>query len=311
MNLLITPALTLTSEQKTALSAHHTLYTISDERLPLCEQTLSFLPEDIDGIVCNLFFQHNDLSSLPNLKFIQLTSAGLDRVPLDEIRRRGIALYNAGATYAVPMAEWAVAKILEIAKSSAFFRENQQRRAWVKHRGIRELSGMTAAIVGFGHVGKQTAARLRAFGVRITAVDIVKGDDSLYDRYYDIAELDTALGTADIVVLTLPLTDKTRGLFDASRFDAVKQDAIFVNIARGGLVDETALLTALNSGKLYGAALDVFVSEPLCEDSPLWDCDRALITPHNSFVGNGNTRRLTALVLQNLADFTSKETGSL
>lgn len=305
MNLLITPALPLTEQQKAALSLHHTLFFLSDERLPLCEQPVSFSAEDIDGIVCNLFFQHNDLSSLPNLKFIQLTSAGLDRVPLAEIREKGIALYNAGATYAVPMAEWAVAKILEIAKNAAFFRDNQRDHAWVKHRGIRELCGMTAAIVGFGNVGKQTAMRLRAFGVSITAVDIVSGDDTLYDRYCDIAHLDDALSNADIVVLTLPLTDETRGMFHHARFAAMKQDAIFVNIARGALVDETALLEALDSGKLYGAALDVFSTEPLGDDSPLWDCERVLISPHNSFVGDGNTRRLTELVMQNLSDFTA------
>lgn len=309
MKLLITPALTLSDAQKEQLSAHHELYFINDERLPLCETALSFSPDEIEGIVCNLFFVNNPLSSLPNLKFIQLTSAGLDRVPLDEIRQKGIALYNAGATYATPMAEWALARILDMAKNTAFFNDRQQEHAWVKHRHIRELDGMTAAVVGFGHVGKAVAKRLRAFGVSVTAVDIVKGDDSLFDDYCDIAHLDDALSAADIVVLTLPLTDGTRGLMNKARFDAMKQDAMLVNIARGAIIDEDALINALRDGKLYGAALDVFVNEPLPADHPLWSCDRVLLSPHNSFVGNGNTRRLTALVENNLNDFAQKETA--
>lgn len=299
MHLLITPALLLTDTEKATLSRHHTLCFLEDERMPICEQDLSFDPNEVEGVVCNFLFVHNAPDVFPNLKAVQLTSAGLDRVPVDLFRKRGVSLFNAGATYAVPMAEWALAKILELLKNSVDFYENGRRRGWQKQRRLRELSGLCAAIVGFGNVGRETAKRLRAFDVSIIAVDIVRPADG-YDRYVDITRLDDALKTADIVVLTLPLTDATRGLINSERLAVMKEDAVLVNIARGEIVDETALTAVLHGGKLWGAALDVFATEPLPADHPLWDCPRLLLTPHNSFVGNGNHARLFALVQSNL-----------
>jgi len=235
---------------------------------------------------------------------VQLTSAGLDRVPVDLFREKGIALFNAGATYAVPMAEWAITKILELFKDTAAFAENQRRHGWRKQRHLRELAGCCAAVVGFGNVGREVARRLRAFDVSVTAVDIVRPVEG-YDRYVDISRLDDALSVADIVVLTLPLTDETRELFDRRRFAAMKEDAVFVNIARGAIVDEDALAATLHSGKLWGAALDVFTEEPLPVEHPLWACPRLLITPHNSFVGDGNHARLFALIKANLSTWKS------
>ncbi len=299
MRVLITPALPLSDDEKDALRQQHTLFFLEDERLPLTEQALSFDPADIDAIVCNFFFQHNGLDALPHLKAIQLTSAGLDRVPLDDIAAAGISLFNAGATYAVPMAEWALTKILELFKQSAAFADAQQRRAWEKQRRIRELAGCHAVVVGFGNVGREVAKRLRAFDVAITAVDIA-APQGHYDHYAHIAQLDEVLPSADIVVLTVPLTDATRGLMDRRRLSYMKPDAVLVNIARGGIVDETALAEALTSGTLTGAALDVFETEPLSPAHPLWDCPHLLLSPHNSFVGNGNHARLLALVENNL-----------
>lgn len=300
MKLLITPALTLSESQKQALSDKHTLYFLQDERLPLCEQALSFSPEEIEGIVCNLFFMKNSPDVLPSLRFIQLTSAGLDRVPLEDIRARGIALFNAGATYARPMAEWAVTQILQIAKGTVPFHRCQQAHTWQKQRDIKELGGMTAAIVGFGHVGREVARRLRAFDVRVAAVDVVRDDSAPFDEYYDITALDEALSIADIAVLTLPLTAATHHILDARRLALMKRNAILVNVARGALIDEQALIAHLQDGGLLGAALDVFETEPLPADSPLWDMERVLVSPHNSFVGNGNADRLFALVKTNL-----------
>lgn len=299
MRLLITPALPLTDTEKATLCRHHSLCFLEDERVPIHQQDLSFDPNEVEGVVCNFLFVHNDPAVFPNLKVVQLTSAGLDRVPADLLRKRGVTLFNAGTTYAVPMAEWALTKILELLKGSVAFYENRRCRGWQKQRNLRELSGLCATIVGFGNVGCETAKRLRAFGVSITAVDIVRPTDG-YDNYVDITRLDDALKTADIVVLTLPLTDATRGLISRERLAVMKDDAVLVNIARGEIVDETALAAALHGGKLWGAALDVFATEPLPTDHPLWDCPRLLLTPHNSFVGNGNHSRLFALVKSNL-----------
>lgn len=300
MNLLITPAFQPTLRQTEILEKNHTLYYLADERIPLREQILQFDPAEIEGIICNFFFLHNTLEDLPNLRYIQAISAGLDRLPVDDIRRKNIALYNAAATYATPMAEWAVSKVLEIYKHSHYFFRNQQRRLWEKRRDIRELAGTKATIIGFGNVGRRIAQRLRAFEVSICAVDLVEDDSGLSNFWFPVSEMKRAVQDADILILTLPLTDSTYHIIDNNVLSAMKDDAVLINVARGKLIDEEALIAHLHTGRFLGVALDVFEQEPLSSHSPLWDFDRVISTPHNSFVGNGNNERLFRLICQNL-----------
>ena len=132
------------------------------------------------------------------------------------------------------------------------------------------------------------------------SVDLYPRVDEDFEIVYPLDKLDFALSNADVVILTLPLTDQTRGLFNKHRFAVMKDGGVFVNVSRGAVVDEVALSSALSSGKLYGACLDVFDKEPLGSDSPLWDYQNVIITPHNSFVGNNNNARLFELILENL-----------
>lgn len=300
MNLLITPAISLTPQQQAQLEAVHTLYFLEDERIPLNSQNLSFDPHIIEGIICNFFFQNNPLSALPNLRLIQLTSVGLDRVPLDEIHEKNIALFNAGSVYAVPMAEWAVSMLLGLCKHSAFFFRNQEKHLWQKHRAIRELAGSRVGIIGFGNVGKKIGQRLKAFDTHICAVDIAEDLSGIADAWYPISDLKSVLEQSDIIILTLPLLDSTYHILNAEMLSAMQDDAILINVARGKLIDEKALIHQLNSGRFWGVALDVFEEEPLSSDSPLWDFDRVILTPHNSFVGNGNSTRLFDAIWNNL-----------
>lgn len=276
------------------------MFFLEDERIPLKDQQLTFDPNEVQGIICNLFFQHNTPDDLPNLRHVQLTSTGMDRVPVKVLQQRDIRVYNAGSTYATPMAEWAVGKILELYKCSRFFANNQQSHTWEKHRGVRELSGEKAALIGFGNVGRGIAQRLKPFGVNICAVDVVEDTSGLSDRWYHISELKAALQEADIVVLTLPLLDTTYHTINADMLSAMKNDAVLVNVARGKLIDERALVSHLQAGKLWGAALDVFEEEPLSTQSLLWEFEHVILTPHNSFVGSGNQTRLFDLILRNL-----------
>ncbi len=247
----------LNAPQRALLEEKHKLFFLDDERIPLNGQRLSFDPCRIEGIVCNFFFQHNAVSDLPRLRHVQLTSAGLDRVPVEELKARNIRLFNAGAAYALPMAEWAVGKILELYKCSAFFAQNAQERRWEKNRKIRELSGAAAAVVGFGNVGRGIAKRLRAFDVSILAVDIVEDASGLSDEWYPVSRLGEALEKADIVVLTLPLIPSTYHIIDDGMLARMKDDAVLVNVARGPLIDEKALMEHLRGGRLWGVALDV------------------------------------------------------
>lgn len=262
----------------------------------------------VDAVVCNGLFLYHDITEFKNLKFVQLTSAGLDRVPLDYIREKGIKLYNARGVYSVPMAEWALCGVLSLYKHLNAFSEKQKNHLWEKDREVRELQGDTALIVGCGSVGTACAVRFKAFGMRVIAADIVNPQSDAYDAYFPMQEIDKALKTADVIVLTLPLTEDTRGFFHGERFSHCKNGAILVNIARGAVVKEKDLTDALVSGNLGGAVLDVFADEPLPQESPLWDMKNVRITPHNSFVSPKNNERLFSVMLQNIKTFLKERT---
>ena len=329
MNLLITGAWTSKYIDEIEEEGHKVLFMQQEkDKLPCAYDW----PE---GIICNGLFLHHPLSRFTNLRYIQLTSAGLDRVPMQEILKRKIEIHSARGVYSVPMAEFAVAGVLDLYKNMDRFRDQQKNHAWIKNRQVRELAGSRVLIVGCGSVGTECAKRFKAFGCRITGVDRAAGEitgvdctteknknrggirarnydknsdrncngnfdesnDRNYERIYDQIRLpealDEELPVADIVILSLPLTDETRGLIDERRLSLIK--GILVNISRGALVDRRAL------EKWEGAAvLDVFEEEPLPPESPLWEKENTLVTPHNSFVGEGNESRLSELIRENL-----------
>ena len=260
---------------------------------------LPVIPTAIEGVICNGLFLYHSIEQFSNLRYIQLTSAGFDRVPMDYVESHNIEIHNAKGVYSIPMAEFAVCGVLQLYKQSKFFAKNQDKHKWEKHRGLIELYGKTVCIVGCGNVGTECAKRFNAFGCNTYGVDLYPRVDREYLEIYSLDMLDKALETADIVVLTLPLTEKTKHLFDKERFSTMKKGALLVNIARGGVVDTSTLVEALNN-RLGGAVLDVFEEEPLNENSPLWDLENVILTPHNSFVGECNNNRLRRTIIDNI-----------
>ena len=301
MKLLLTGAFSYTDAQVKKIRAlgFETVF-VRDERVPIQEDVSCF-----DAAVCNALFLYNDISRFTRLRFIQLTSAGMERVPLEYASSRNIRVANAAGIYSIPMSEWAVLKVLEMYKSSRKFYESQRLGLWRKERDILELNGRKVAIIGFGSVGQETAKRLRPFGVYIFAVDnrvLGTEETALADEVLSPNKIDALLGVSDIVILSLPLSEETRNFMNRERIFRMKRGSVIVNLARGGLLDEQALAEALAEGILFGAALDVFVEEPLPEKSPLWNMENVIITPHNSFVSDKNGDRLFNLILSNLRD---------
>lgn len=295
MKLLITGAFSWTEEMKQILRN-------AGWELIFTQREDSELPAEAyeaEAAVCNWLFVNHDIRKFPNLKTVQLLSAGLDRVPLEYIREQGISLYNARGVYSVPMAEFAVAGVLQLYKGSRFFAENQKTHRWEKKRDLLELFGKRVCVVGTGSVGSETARRFRAFTDEVYGVDLYPTENAVFQNIFHLKNLDEQLKVSDIVILTLPLTDETRGMFDRTRFALMKSGAVLVNIARGGIVDEAALLEAVDT-KLLGAVMDVFSVEPLSPDSPLWDKENVIISPHNSFVSQGNDRRMWDVIRKNL-----------
>lgn len=295
MNILVTGAWNCTKEQFDRIAdAGHSVVFLQNEKDPL-----PVAPAWVEAVICNGLFVHHPVELFESLRFIQVTSAGYDRLPMEYIQDKGIALYNARGVYSIPMAEFALGGVLQLYKQSRFFLEKQQQNCWQKHRGLLELYGKTVCIIGCGSVGGECAKRFAAFGCKIIGVARRERKNAYFDRIVSASRLDEVLPEADIVVLSLPLTEESRHLINRKRLASMKKGAVLVNLARGAVVDTEALLWWLETGQ--GAAiLDVFEEEPLSVDSPLWQMSNVILTPHNSFVGEGNGERLTAVIMSNL-----------
>ena len=256
--------------------------------------------EWVEGVICNGLFLHHPIEKFENLKYIQLTSAGFDRVDMEYIEKKGIKIFNARGVYSVPMAEFALWGVLELLKQGSAFLENQKAHKWEKIRDLKELFGKNVCIVGCGNVGSECAKRFGAFGAKVLGVDIAKPNSDFYAQYFPFEKMGEGLKEADVLVLTLPLTKETENLFNSKTLGLMKKEALFVNISRGKVLNQQDLIVALQNGNLSGAILDVFETEPLEENSPLWDMENVIITPHNSFVGENNLSRLKEVILKNL-----------
>ena len=283
MNLLITGAWNDAEKHFPLLTeSGHSLCFLQQEKDPLpCD------PAWVEGVICNGLFLYHAIESFPRLRYIQLTSAGFDRVPMDYVREKRIEIHNARGVFSVPMAEFVLASVLERYKELSLFRAQQEEHLWKKRRGLRELAGKKVVIVGCGDVGAACAKRFQAFDASVVGVNRTVREVSSFDAVVGMDSLEDELQSADIAVVTVALTDETRGLVKAR---LLKPDAILVNISRGATVDLTDARCEL--------LLDVFENEPLEEQSDLWD--RAIITPHNSFVGDGNADRLWHVIRENL-----------
>jgi phosphoglycerate dehydrogenase-like enzyme len=227
----------------------------------------------------------------PNLRFVQATyagagqqlaAAGLTRAELDRV-----AFASSSGVHATPLAEWALFGILAFTKGLPRLLADKHARRW-DHYPVDELPGATLLVVGQGAIGAEVTRLGKAFGMRVTGVTRSQGD------------LDALLPQADAIVVSLPLTDETRGLLGRDRFARMRDGAIFVNVGRGGVVDEAALVDALRSGKLRGAALDVFTEEPLPPESPLWELDNVILSPHTAALSVNENARIVELFAENL-----------
>lgn len=303
MNLLLTGCFNYTESQKQKLaSLGYRIYFVQQEK-----EALPLAATEVDATVCNGLFLTHNIEEFSRLKFIQLTSAGFDRVPVDYIKTKDIVLQNARGVYSVPMAEWALFRVLEHNKQGWFFKKEQENHRWTKHRGLRELSGSRVAVVGAGNVGQEVAKRFGALGCHVTGFDIHTNNTPFFDEMALTTSLLERIGAYDVVVITAPLLPTTRGLISCDVMKGMKENATLVNIARGGLIDQDALAKVLCERKDLFAALDVFENEPLEEDSPLWRMDNVAISPHNSFVSDRNNERMFEVMYQNLKKIISKQ----
>jgi phosphoglycerate dehydrogenase-like enzyme len=232
---------------------------------------------------------------------LQTFNAGLDDPGYKKISDKGTRICNSSAQ-GVAIAEYTLGQVLSVLQPIEQQRDLQAKKQW-QTTPFREISQTRWLIVGFGPIGQETAKRAKAFGARVDVVRRSPSPSPLADSVGTMADLPTLLPAADIIVLACPLNNATRGFVDGQFFAAVKPGAIIVNVARGGLIEDAALIAALDSGRLATAILDVFQREPLPTDNPLWTHPKVRLTPHTSFAGSGSRSRWDTLFLDNIARF--------
>jgi phosphoglycerate dehydrogenase-like enzyme len=245
----------------------------------------------------------------PNLRWVQAIGSGVGQYVSARLPEGGIVLTNGAGIGAPPIAEWVLARILQIIKLLPEHDANAREHRWESTLG-GQLAGKTVAVIGLGAIGREVARRARAFGVHLLGVrrSWKPGlTDPDVDELFGPDALSDVLGRSDIVVLAAPGTDENEDLFDAEAFAAMPAGSIFINVARGTLVDEQALIDALESGHLRAAATDVARREPLPADDPLWSAPNLLISPHSSTSGEGYAQRAFELFCRNLERFVAGE----
>ena len=220
----------------------------------------------------------------PQLKWIQLTSAGADRLLGSGFIQQGVTVTTVSGLHATPIGEFILQSILLIAKKAPQYMRSQARHEWSRFMP-RELYGSTVGIVGIGNIGAEAGRLAKAFGCRVIATKrstTTRESTPYADEIMPAPELPRLLAESDYVVLSMPLTPETRGMIGEAELRAMKPTAALINIARGPVVVQEALIRALREGWIAAAALDVFDKEPLPADSPLWDMENVIISPHIS-----------------------------
>jgi phosphoglycerate dehydrogenase-like enzyme len=237
-------------------------------------------------------------SHLERLRWIQSASAGVDVLLFPELMESDVVVTNARGVFDEPIAEWVLGMMLAFTTDTLRTLALQRTGRW-EHRERGRLAGSRLVIVGPGPIGRATARKARALGMQVAAVGRTARADDELGRVTAIDGLHEALATADHVLNALPLAPGTAGVFDAAAFAAMRPSATFVNVGRGGTVDEAALIAALRDGGIAAAALDVFVEEPLPADNPLWSLPNAVISPHMCGDFHGWEEQVVAIFVEN------------
>jgi phosphoglycerate dehydrogenase-like enzyme len=240
-----------------------------------------------------------------DLRWLTTHATGVDGWPLELFQRRGLVLTNGAGMGAIPISEYVVMAILAGLKALPELTRAQDRREWLRQPpAFGELHGKRALIYGYGSIGRAIGHRLRPFGVLVTGVRRHLGDAP---GVISVDDWEARLPETDLLILSVPLTGDTKALIGEAQLAALPEGAWVVNIARGNLIDEAALIKALKSGHLGGAYLDVTQTEPLPPDSELWSLPNVILTPHSSWATNEFRNRAAVIFLDNLDRYRRKE----
>jgi len=265
------------------------------ERLP--RELITHSVTDADVILVGARYAHRVLDVLPDAKhvrWIHALAAGVDKLPFDLLRTTDIVVTNSRGLYADALAEFVLTSMLFFAKDVRRLIRNQDTHRWEPY-DVTRIEGQTVGMIGYGGIGQAVARRAQSLGMRVIAIR--------RQRELGDPTIDDAIAESDYVVLATPLTPSTYHLMNAARIAAMKPAAVLINVSRGPIVDEAALVAALQEKRIRGAALDVFETEPLPPDHPLWPLENVLISPHSADHTPDSHDRAMTFFLENLGRF--------
>jgi phosphoglycerate dehydrogenase-like enzyme len=239
-----------------------------------------------------------------NLKWIHALSAGVDGlIAVPEIRGRQIRVTATKGIHGLPIAEHTLGMILCFARGFHVLRERQGNKEWRKYLEADEIQGKTVGILGLGNIGRVVAHKCKLMGMRVVALDVQQVEDKAVDHFYLVRDTIALMQESDYVVITLPLTPDTDHLIGEKHLRAMKKSARLINVARGRIVNEQALIKALREGWIAGAGLDVYETEPLPPASELWSMPNVIVSPHMSAISPYYMDRAIAVFCENLTRF--------
>lgn len=257
--------------------------------------------QDLDEFDAAVTFAYDEAFQSADLEWIHSIQSGVDRFPFADLRAADVRLTNSTGIHGDAVGETVAGYMLQFARQLHHYRSNQEQQVWARREwdDAYTLRGTTVCVVGLGTLGRGIAARADALGMDVVGVKRTPTPVDHVRTVHPAPELRTAIADAKFVVVAVPLTDETEGLVGEAELAEMRADAVLVNVARGPVVDEAALVDSLERDELGGAALDVFETEPLPRTSPLWAMENVIVTPHVAAMTESYYRRIAALVREN------------
>jgi len=311
----------LTAHQRQTIEQSVPGAEIRDRTCRSSEETIELMRGGCDVLIA-FRIPDDPIRHAPGLKWVQLLSAGADRALRGPLKDLALPITTASGIHATPIAEYIIASILAWSHRFHVTMRAQLRRQWIRQgefmATVDEVRGKTIAILGYGSIGREAARLAEAFGMRVLALKrdpasrrdpgwVPKGlgdpEGRIPERWFGPADREAVLSASDFIAVTLPLTRETAGFVGARELAAMKPDAYLVNIARGKVIDQAALVDALAKKRIGGAGLDVFEREPLEPESALWDMDNVILTPHIAGANRGYMDKASELCAENIRRF--------
>ncbi|MEN1970181.1 D-2-hydroxyacid dehydrogenase [Lentibacillus sp. N15] len=297
------------------LSAKHQeklIQQFPDQSFTFCstmDEALPYLSETEVLVTYGSDLSAEIIGQAQQLKWIMVLSAGMDKMPLTAIAKRNILVTNARGIHRTPMAEYAIAMLLQVYRQSKTIIKNETNHVWDKQVRMEELAEKTMLIVGAGAIGQEVARLAKAFRMKTIGVSRSGTIVEHFDENHPSSDFGKLLPQADIVVSVLPSTPETRNFYTAEHFKRMPVHAVFLNMGRGDVVADDVLLQAIREGAIAHAILDVFDQEPLPADSPFWHEENITVTPHISGVSPKYVTRAMAIFSQNLMKYLHNESS--